>query len=225
MLDAGVRYVVSDTSINETLRPNNPGTNPSFNVGRFNALDNRLYHIPRHPTSIFYDVSTQATERDEYNTIYRSYYGRDLTFAEIIDKDSAFGLFYMLQGDIDPLMFHQANMRRYSSNGQLRSIYADWIDGVLNKYLALTNAPVLTLRETELGTAMKARGAFNSCGITATVVEALTAATLELRTVGACTVPITGLSAAAFGSVENYAGEPTTSVNMTAGAVRTIPIN
>jgi hypothetical protein len=225
MFDGGARYVVSDTSITEALRPNNPGTNPAFNVGRFNPLDSRIYHIPRHPTSIFYDVASPETAIDEYNTIYRSYYGRDLSYAELIDKDSAFGLYYLLQGDIDPLMFHQANLASYPSNGRLRSIYADWIDAVVGKYLALTNAPILTSRETETAAAMKARGNFNICGVTATVVEAATVASLELRTVGACTVPITGLSRPGFGTVENYAGEPTTSVNMTAGAVRTIPIN
>lgn len=224
MYDGGVRYVVSDTSITEALRPGNPGTNPSFNVGRFNPLDSRIYHIPRHPTSIYYDVATPAAAIDEYNTIYRSYYGRDLSYAELIDKDSAFGVYYLLQGDIDPLMFHQANIARYVSNGQSRSIYADWIDAVIGKYLALTNLPILTMRETEAGTAMKARGAFNNCGITATVVETATTANLELRTVGACTVPVTGLSAPTFGTREIYAGEPTTSVTMTAGAVRTIPI-
>lgn len=227
LYDGGVRFVVSDTSITEQIRPGQPGTNPSFNVGRFNPLDPRIYHIPRHPTSIFYDVSSPATETDEYNSIYRSYYGRNLTYTEILDKDSAFGLFYLLQGDIDPLMFHQANLTRYvNASGQSRSLYADWIDTVLGKFLALSNTPVHTLRMTEIGNAMKARASLNSCGVTATIVEtgAMTS-NLELRSVGTCLVPVTGLSAATFGSVETYAGEPTTSVTMTTGSVRTIPVN
>jgi hypothetical protein len=77
--------------------------------------------VPRHPTSIFYDVATPATETDEYNTIYRAYYGRDLSYEEVLDKDSEFGLFYLLQGDIDPLMFHQANLKNYGGG---RSLYA-----------------------------------------------------------------------------------------------------
>lgn len=94
------------------------------------------------------------------------------------------------------------------------------------KFLSLTNVPILTLRMTELGNAMKARGALNTCGLTATIVEtAPTTASLELRTAGACVVPITGLSAGTFGSVENYAGEPLTSVTMSAGSIRTIPVN
>jgi hypothetical protein len=227
MYDAGVRYVVSNTSITEQIQPGAPGTNLSFNVGRFNPVDPRIYQVPRHPTSIFYDVRSPATETDEYNTIYRSYYGRDLSYAEVLDKDSAFGLFYLLQGDIDPLMFHQANLARYTAaGGQQRSLYADWVDTVLGKFLSLTNVPILTSRMTETGVAMKARGVLNACGVTATIVENGTnTANLELQTVGACVVPITGLSAAGAGLVETYAGEPTTSVTMTAGSVRSIPVN
>ena len=224
MLDAGVRYVVSDTSHTAALFPTNPGDNPSFNVGRVNSLDARLYHVPRHPTSIFYDVNNSATETDEYNKIYHAYYGRDLAYSEVLDKDSAFGLFYMLQGDIDPLMFHQTNMASFATGGVAHTLYGDWIDAVLTKYLALTAAPVLTLREADLGFAMQARGALNGCGVTATKVVAATTSSLELKTVGACTVPVTGLSNTSFGTVETYAGDPMTSVVMTANGVKTIPI-
>lgn len=221
MLDAGVRWVVSDTSITEALRPGFPGTNPSFNVGRKNPLDARLYQVPRHPTSIFYDTSDPVTEADEYNTIYRSYYGRDLSYAELLDKDSEFGLHYLLTGDIDPLMFHQANLRNYGGG---RSIYADWIDAVLAKYLAYSNAPVLTLRQSAIGTAMQQRGKLNACGLTATVIETAGTKSLELRSTAACTVPLTGLAAPSYGQVETYAGEPTTSVVMTANQTRIIAL-
>ncbi|CAN5694519.1 hypothetical protein BH11MYX3_BH11MYX3_20260 [soil metagenome] len=225
MLDAGVRFVVSDTSITEVLRPGNPGTNPSFNVGRYNPINARLYHVPRHPTSIFYDVSTPETETDEYNTIYRSYYGRDLSYAEILDKDSEFGLFYLLQGDVDPLMFHQANLRRYNPGAlAARSIYGDWVDAVFTKYLAFFDAPVLTLTQAQIGNAMQARGKFDSCGLTATIVEGATARSLVLSATTGCTIPVTGLSAPFYGQVQTYAGDSTTSVVLGAGQVRTVPL-
>ena len=224
MLDAGVRYVVSDTSHTAALFPANPGDNPAFNVGRYNAIDARLYQIPRHPTSIFYDTGTPATQTDEYNFLYRSYYGRDLAYAEVLDKDSAFGLFYLLQGDIDPLMFHQTNLTKFTSGGANHTLYGDWVDAVVAKYLALTAAPVITLKESELGGAMQARGALNACGVTATKIEAATSATLELKSTGSCVVPITGLASPSAGSVETYAGAPTTSIPMTANGVKTIAL-
>jgi hypothetical protein len=220
MLDAGVRYVVSDTSITEALRPANPGSNPSFNVGRANPLDSALYQIPRHPTSIFYDVSTPQTETDEYNTIYRAYYGRDLSYEEVLDKDSEFGLYYLLQGDIDPLMFHQANLKKYGPTN--RTLYGDWVDAVVTKYLRLFDAPILSPSQGAIGAEMIARGKLNGCGVTATVVEFAGSRSLELRSTGSCVVPVTGISAAAAGTVEVYAGEPTTYVALSPGVVRTL---
>lgn len=220
MVDSGVLSVVSDTSITEAIRPSNPGNNPSFNVGRANPLNPRIYQVPRHPTSIFYDVSTPETETDEYNTIYRNYYGRDLSYAEVLDKDSEFGLYYLLQGDIDPLMFHQANLKNY---GNGRSIYGDWVEAVANKYLTYFDAPILTLRQNGISGEMQARGKFNACNVTATLVEGL-APTLELRTTAGCVVPVTGLAASSYGAVETYAGEPTTSITMGANQTKLIPL-
>lgn len=225
MVSAGVKYVVSDTSHTAANFPSSPGDNPSFNVGRANPIDSRLYQIPRHPTSIFYNTNDPATQTDEYNTLYRSYYGRDLTYAEVLDKDSAFGLLYLLEGDIDPLMFHQTNLATFTDGaGNTRSLYADWIDTVLDKYLALSSAPVLSLPQAEIGRAMQARAALDQCGVTATKIESDTGASLELQTTGACVVPVTGISAPAAGTVSTYAGEATTSISMTAGGVVNIPL-
>ncbi len=226
MLAAGVTNVVSDTSHTPANYPNSPGDNPSFNVGRRNLIDPRLYQVPRHPTSIFYNTTDPHNETDEYNSLYRSYYGRDLTYREVLDKDSALGLMYLLQGDIDPLMFHQPNLSRFTDgNGNTRSLYADWIDVVLDKLTALSDVPVLTLPQAAIARAMRARDAFDRCGVTATKVETATGTTLELRSTGACTVPVTGLAAPTVGRVELYAGQPTTSIAMTRDLVRAIPLN
>lgn len=226
MVAAGVTNVVSDTSHTAASFPNSPGDNPSFNVGRPNLIDPRLYQIPRHPTSIFYNTVDPATQTDEYNVLYRGYYGRDLTYREVLDKDSALGLLYLLQGDIDPLMFHQPNLVRFTNDtGETRSLYADWIDTVLDKFLAISNVPVLTLTQAAIARAMQARDELNRCGVVATKVESATGTSLELLTFGACTVPITGLRAPASGTVEINAGQPTTSIAMTAGGIRIIPLD
>ncbi len=220
MVDAGVKFVVSDTSFTEALRPANPGSNPSFNVGRPNPINGALYQIPRHPTSIFYDVSTPEMETDEYNTIYRTYYGRDLSYEEVLDKDSEFGLYYLLQGDIDPLMFHQANLKKYGPTN--RTLYGDWVDAVVTKYLRLFDAPILSPSQGQIGNEMIARGKLNNCNVTATIVEVAGSRSLELQSTNACVVPITGINAATAGTVEVYAGEPTTYVSLMPGVVRSV---
>lgn len=231
MLDAGVGYVVSDTSITEEIaqeRGTTPGDNPSFNVGRVNTMDARLYQVPRHPTSVFYDVSTRAAAIDEYNTIYRSYWGHDLSYDEFITTDTVFGLHYLLTGDIDPLMFHQANLASELVGTTPHTLAGDWIAASATRFTALIDAPILTLSERDIGTAMKARAAFDACGITATYVEGDVAgpqwvrpATIELSSTGTCSVPITGV-ASTSGTVETYAGVPTTEVATTPGVVTTV---
>jgi hypothetical protein len=228
ILDAGARYVVSDTSITAEVaaaRGTTPGDNPSFNVGRINTMDARLYQVPRHPTSIFYDVFTRAAAVDEYNTIYRSYWGRDLSYDELISTDTLFGLHYLLSGDIDPLMFHQGNLRRELVGTTYHSLAGDWVAASAMRFVALVNLPILTLTERGIATAMQARAAFNACGATATYVEgAVTGSdTLELQSTGTCSVPITGVTST-LGTVEIYAGVPTTEVSMTPGVVTVIPL-
>ena len=220
--DAGVQFVVSDTSVTEALRPNNPGTNPSFNVGRNNPLLPAIYQVPRHPTYVFYDTATPAELTDEFNAIYRSFYGYDLSYEEMTDKSSEYGLYYLLQGDIDPLMFHQANLANY---GEGRSLYGDWVDAVMSKYLALSSAPVITLSQSEIGRAMQRRGGLLGCGAQLTIVESAGGPrTLEIKTAAACSVPVTGVSSAAHGTVELYAGEATTVVSMPANGTKSIPL-
>jgi len=226
MLGAGVHYVVSDSSVTAEVaktRNTTPGDNPSFNVGRVNSIDASVYHVPRHPTSIFYDVTTRDAEVDEYNTIYRSYWGRDLSYEEILDVDSSFGLHYLLTGDIDPLMFHQTNLSSEYVDNTEHSVFADWVEASAGKFTALVNFPIRTLTLQEIASVMQARDAFNTCGAAATYVEAGSAHTLELKSSGTCVVPITGVSSP-VGTVDVYGGVPTTEVQVSAGATKVIKL-
>src|SRR5690606_11975603 len=108
------------------------------------------------------------------------------------------------------------------SAGRTRSLYADWIDNAVDRFLALANVPVLTLTQAEIGRAMQARGALNECGVTATKVEATEGSWLLLQSTGACTVPVTGVAAPTVGVVESYAGDPTTWVPIKPGSFRVI---
>ncbi len=223
---AGARYVSSDTSITEDVaaaRGTVPGDNPSFNVGRVNAQDANVYEVPRHPTNIFYDVATREAEVDEYNTIYRSYWGRDLGYDEIIDVEASFGLHYLLTGDLDPLMFHQPNLGAELVDGTRHSLFGDWIAASAARFTALVELPIVSLAQRDVAGAMAARAALDACGAAATYVEAGAAATLELSAGSACVVPITGLASSA-GAVELYAGVPTTEVAMTAGSTQIIAL-
>lgn len=225
-VEAGVGYVVSDASLTPAvaaMRGSQPGDNPSFNVGRTSPFSSRLYQIPRHPTDIFFDVATRAAEVDEYNTIYRSYWGRELSYDEIIDISTARGLGYLLIGDVDPLMFHQANLARELVNGVNHSLFSDWIETTATRFTRLVSLPILTLSQREIGRVMQAREAWNACGAQATYIESTVGKTLELRATGSCSIPVTGLSSAA-GRVEIYAGVPTTEIAISGGEQKTLAL-
>ena len=81
MFDVGIRYVVGDTSVQGY-------DNPSPNAGIYNPLQPQILMIPRRPTNLFYNVSTPDQWVAEYNDIYRSFWGRDLSYAEILDHES-----------------------------------------------------------------------------------------------------------------------------------------
>ena len=53
----------------------------------------------------------------EYNCIYgpkgTNFWGRDLTYQEILNNISDTWVSYLLNGDLNPLMFHQPNTRAY----------------------------------------------------------------------------------------------------------------
>lgn len=221
MLSAGVRVVVSDSSITAALRPKNPGTNSAHNVGRANPLDSCLYQVPRHPTEIYVNCATAEEEVDRYNLVNGDDVGRDLTYAELLDREAQWALRLLLDGDIDPLMFHQSNLHTWNGT---HSLYSDWVDAALSRFTAAVNLPVLSLPLGDIGRAMRARNALDRCGAVATLVTRGAATSLEIRVEGACAVPVTGLDAPAAGVVEVYGGVPTTSVALEACQTTSIPV-
>jgi hypothetical protein len=110
-------------------------------------------------TSLYYNVSRPAEWVSEYNYFYGPDgailpdfwgLGRDLTYAEILDKESDMWVLYLLKGDLDPIMFHQSNLRAFTytgsnypqiglSKGLNHTLLGDLINATLTKYNKLFN--------------------------------------------------------------------------------------
>ena len=99
----GIKYEISDTS--------RPGwNNPSPNAGFYSVYQPSLLIIPRRPTNLFYNLATPAQWVSEYNCYYGPtgtcaggawrFWDHNLTYAEILDKESDMMLQYMLKWDI-----------------------------------------------------------------------------------------------------------------------------
>jgi len=209
--DAGLRYLVSDTS-----RDN--WSNPSFNVGIVSALQPEILIVPRHPTNLFHNLSTPDEWVAEYNDFYRTFWQRDLAYLEILDKESEIILEYLLRFDIDPLMFHQANLVSYDGTHCLLS---DLIRLVLAKYNSLYgDVPICCLSLHEIGEAMAARATFDAAEIQASLVYGKG---LELTADRDVIVPITGIQAGE--TTERYASQYLSTVALRPHQRRRIPMS
>jgi hypothetical protein len=207
--DNGIRYLVTDTS---KLGYNNP----TPNAGIYNPYQTQILMIPRRPNNLFYNVSQPAEWVAEYNCLYRSYWGRALTYQEILEIESDTLMGYMLKGDIDPWMFHQPNLRAYDG---VHTLIGDLLDLTLRKYSQYYNLPVQFPQMDGVGQRVAQRMQYNASGVTATIVPGVS---ITLTAKQAARVPVTGLRSA---GAENYGGQSISYVNLAAGQTVTLPLN
>jgi len=206
--DNGIRYLVTDTS--------KAGyNNPSPNAGIYNALQPQILMIPRRPNNLFYNVATPSDWVAEYNCIYQSFWGRSLSYQEILDIESQTLVTYMLKGDLDPWMFHQPNLRAY--DGQ-HTLLGDLLDLVMKKYAQYYNLVVTSPTMDVLGQTVANRMRYNSAGVTASIVPGVS---ITITAQKAARVPVTGLNTV---GAESYGGQFISYINVAAGQSVTLPL-
>lgn len=206
--EAGVRYVVSDTS-----RPGED--NPSANIGLRNWHQSGIYMIPRRPVNLFFNVSTPQEWVEEYNNWYRSHWGFDVDYAKLLDIESDILCAYMLRGELNPWMFHQANLRAYDGK---HTLLTDLLDRTYEKYKAFTTLPVSHPSMGDIGRAMQAREAYNAAGVAAVIVPGKS---ITLAAKQGTKVPVIGLMA---GEVKRLGAVNIGQVGLQAGQALTLPL-
>jgi hypothetical protein len=209
--DAGVRYLISDTS-----RPGQD--NPTPNTGRWSFSQPQIFVIPRRANNLFFNVATPADWAAEYNCIYRSFWGRDLTINEILDLESQTLMSYLLRGELDPWMFHQANLVAYDGT---RSLLSDLLDRTFAKYNTYTTLPVVSVNMNTLGSRMANRTTLRAAGIDASIQPGVG---IVLKAPVAMTVPITGVRVGDDDDSDSYGGEWISFVSLAANRPVTIPL-
>ena len=166
----GIRFMVSDTSKESGKGDGTTQNfqNPAPNIGVYSQLRPEILLTPRRPTNLFYNVSTPDEWVAEYNSIYSSFWGRNLTYQEVLDKESHNLLIYMLQGEIDPQMYHQPNMRAYDGT---HTLLGDLHDMAFAKFRTYSKLPIISLREEDIGSRMADTMGRNWAGVTGTIVN------------------------------------------------------
>jgi hypothetical protein len=207
-LDWGIARVVCDASM--------PSCSVAVpNTGLPNPVVPALLMIPRLATDLYANVSTPAEWLDAYNATNRAAWGRDLTMDEILEHDANALLAHLLAGDIDPVMFHQANLRAYDGT---HTLLTDLVDRLLVKYEALRVLPVVSLPMNEMGARMQDRAALETAGVSATIGPG---SVITVRASQAARVPITGAYAA---DAEVYGAVTISRVDVPAGGEVTLPL-
>ena len=187
----GHHYVVSDTS--------RPGHDSPFpNGGIVNWQEPGIFMIPRRPTNLFYNVATPSDWQAEYNCMFESFWGRRLSYTEILDVESQALLINMLRGEMAPWMFHQANIDAYDRQ---RSLLTDLLDATFAKYRRYYSLPVESPTMSDIGAELQERNVLRAANVEA---FRATDGTIVLRSDAAVTVPLTGVRS---GSAITYGGQ------------------
>ena len=210
-----IRYILSDTS--------QPGwNNPSPNAGYYSSYQPSVMIIPRRPTNLYFNVSTPAEWVSEYNHFYAPgglfpAWDRPLTYAEILDKESDLMVSYLAKFDLDPLMFHQPNMRAYDG---VNSLLGDLLNATLTKYEAVYKLPIVNGTQEQIGKLMAERMVYNASGVKGTLVLG-SPNRIVLKSPKEVTVPITGI--ASGDGIVNYGGQQISKIKVQAGSTVTLP--
>jgi hypothetical protein len=199
--DAGILTVVTDTS--------RAGMdNPTPNTGIPNWEVPAILMVPRRPVNLFYNVSTPDEWTAEYNYLYYSYWGRNLSYDEILGTVSDVLLPYMMRGENDPWMFHQPNLRAYDG---VHTLLGDLLDRLLSKYEAALVRPVRSPTLDQLHRLVQARMTYNAAGVSASFVAG---GSITISAASDAVVPVTGLCTS---SAEIYNNECITYANVSGG--------
>ncbi len=222
----GIQYVVGDSShTGATTYDTDPTdyNNPSPNTGNYNQWGApSILMIPRHPTNLYYNVTNQGEWVAEDNCFYPSgswYVGgsdpADLpqSYQNLLSRESSTIVTYMLNGDMDPLMFHMANLRAYDGT---HSVFTDLMNATIDKYQSYFNLPIESPSMKQIGQRMAARAQYNAAGIAGFITRGTAGnwQTITLTATTPVTVPVTGLNAA---GAEQYGGQPIAHLALAAG--------
>ena len=174
---------------------------------------------------MFYNLRTPAEWVDEYNWYFCTcspstspwkVWPTNKTYAEIVDLESDQLLSYLLKGDIDPLMFHQANTGTYDG---VNSLLGDLLSATFQKYQTVFSVPVKGLNMRRVGQVMAQRMAYDASGATATIDPCKS---ITISVTRSADIPVTG---AVAGTTEVVGGQAQSTVRVDPGAPRTIPVS
>ncbi len=209
---SGVKYLHGNMS----FKSHQPSC---FDCGIVHPLEPSLLIVPDWPTNIAYHVTTPAEETTFYNSYYGPtgkfpYWDHNLTYSEIVGWETDIAMQHVMSGSVYTHTFHQGNLRQYSSG---KNLAFDWVNGVVGKYNASYNVPLLTPKWADLAAYAANRTAHS--GTSATVVWDRTANTLTATSASGGKLFLTGVKATGYST---YGAEAISLVSLPAATSVTL---
>ncbi len=218
----GIKYFGSDASKaypNPTIAGS---TTPAYPAGS-SFIDGPARAIPRYPTNIYYNVSTEAQEIDEYNTLYTSVEkgGKCVAsptntceekladFAEIVNDVDTNMFQHLMGNDPRPHYYHQPNLMGTPPAGPPRTtqppetspsvgegLFYSVMNPMLEEYNEYFNVPIEQLTMAQIGELLAEQEAWSKAN-TGQVSGYIEGGTVTVQNSGteAVNTPLTGVPA------------------------------
>ena len=211
---AGIKYFGSDASKPYPSPPDGPFTTGAYTGSTFpngaSFSDAGAMAIPRYPTNIYYNVSTNAEEVDEYQTLYDSPTcvpvanvttcnpaGTQFPITTIIASVDQ-GMFqHMMGNDPRPHYFHQTNLMSQPTgtvNGVGNGLFYETMNPLLAEYhrYFAANAPIEQFTMAQIGTLLSEQSGWAAAN-TSQIRGSITGNVVKVNNTGSATwIPLTG---------------------------------
>jgi hypothetical protein len=206
-------------------------TTPAFAAGE-TFLDGSARSIPRYPTNIYYNVSTEAQEVDEFNQLYlpspagkctnsstNTCEEKPANFAEVVNSIDTNMFQHMMGNDPRPHYFHQPNLMGTPPIGPPTTgtppatlpskgdgLFYSVLNPLLEEYAQYFNVSIEQLTMTQIGALLAEQQAWSKAN-TSQVSGYIEGGQLTLQNTGteAVNTPLTGVASvgAVYGGIQS----------------------
>ncbi|MDA0161522.1 hypothetical protein OM076_14695 [Solirubrobacter ginsenosidimutans] len=236
MTAAGILFDASDASKDYPSDPTVLTSPPIPAGGTF--FEGAVQAVPRYPSNVYYNVSKQAQQLDEYNWIYTKPAGggnctdiplvttcRDTkaTWAQYVASENSVMFRHVVGNDPRPHYIHQSNLAGYTlglpeTDPAQGGIAYPVFGGLLARYEAAfdrTSTKLVQLSHSEIGKTLAQQGAWAATRAAGTVTASLVDGKVHVKNTGVAPadVPLTGTTQG-----ELYGGQTSGWITLAPGA-------
>jgi hypothetical protein len=240
LLGAGIRSTATDASKTYPVDPGNVA-GPQWPLGATfteGAPPASVQAVPRYPSNVYYNVSRQGQQLDEYNWIYvapangggcvpipqvTTCRTTAATWSDYVTSENTIMFRHLMGNDPRPHFMHQSNLADYNpalpeTDPNQGGVLYPVVDGLLNRYdtaVDRTKAPLVQLTSTQVAATLSQQATWAAHLAAADVTAWLQDGKLHVKNTSAAAVdvPLTGTTAG-----EQYAGQRSGWKTIAAGA-------